>query len=35
MAGKDGFEPSLEDPESPVLPLDDFPSTFTFYSSSS
>jgi hypothetical protein len=27
MAGEEGFEPSLTDPESAVLPLDDSPAT--------
>ena len=29
MAGKQGFEPRFHDPESCVLPLDDFPAVET------
>jgi hypothetical protein len=31
MAGKQGFEPRLYDPESHVLPLDDFPALLSYY----
>ena len=31
MAGEEGFEPSLTDPESAVLPLDDSPALRKLY----